>query len=77
MKKILFATILLLSLMVCAASLAEAGALADIKAGIAAANGDDYDKAITDHTKAIELNPRSPRRLLLPQHRMGEEGRVC
>ena len=54
MKNILFMAILLLSLMVCVTSLAGAGALDDAKAGIAAANRDDYDKAIGLFTKAIE-----------------------
>jgi len=45
---------LLFSLMICMTSAAWAGALDDVKAGISAANGNDYDKAIGLFTKAIE-----------------------
>jgi tetratricopeptide (TPR) repeat protein len=58
MKRILIVAILFLSLMVCVTSPAWAGGLDDAKAGIAAANRDDYDKAIADYTKAIEINPK-------------------
>jgi tetratricopeptide (TPR) repeat protein len=54
MQRILFAALLLLSLMVCVTSPAWAGGLDDAKAGIAAAAGGDYDKAIGLFTKAIE-----------------------
>ena len=54
MKRILFAALLLLSLMVCFTSLGCSGSLDDVKAGNAAANKGDYDKAIGLFTKAIE-----------------------
>ena len=54
MHRNLFVGFLLFSLMVCATSTAWAGALDDVKAGISAANRDDYGKAIGLFTKAIE-----------------------
>jgi hypothetical protein len=54
MQRILFAAILLLSLMVCLTSPAWAGGLDDAKAGFAAAARCNYDKAIRLFTRAIE-----------------------
>ena len=54
MKKVLFMVILSLSLMVCLTSPGKASALDDAIAGLAAAAGGDYDKAIGLYTKAIE-----------------------
>src|SRR5208337_1724873 len=53
MKKILFAALLLLSLMVCMTSPARAGGLDDAQAGLAAINKGNYDKAIRLFTEAI------------------------
>ncbi len=54
MKKIQFAALLLLSLVVCVTSPAGAGGLDNAKAGFGAANRGDYNKAIELLTKAIE-----------------------
>jgi len=63
MKKILFAALLLLSLMVCVASPAWAGGLDDAQAGEAALDERNYDKAIRLFTKAIESGEVSPENL--------------
>ncbi len=61
MQRILLVAILLLSLMVCLTSLAWAGGLDDAtKAGLAAARGGNYDKAIELFTKAIASGKLSP-----------------
>jgi tetratricopeptide (TPR) repeat protein len=54
MKRILFAAILSLSLIVCLTSSAWAGGLDDAQAGLAALKGRNYDEAIRLSTKAIE-----------------------
>jgi tetratricopeptide (TPR) repeat protein len=54
MKKILFAALLLLSLMVCVNSPLWAGGLEDGIAGFAAESRDNYDEAIRLYTKAIK-----------------------
>jgi len=54
MKTILFVALLLLSLMVCVTYSGCSGGVHDIKAGIAAANKGDFDKAIELFTRAIE-----------------------
>jgi tetratricopeptide (TPR) repeat protein len=63
MKKILFVAILLLSLMVCLTSPAWADGWDDAKAGIAAANEGNYDKAIRLYTIAIESGELSQENL--------------
>jgi tetratricopeptide (TPR) repeat protein len=59
MKKILFAALLLLSLTVCLTSPAWAGGSDDVKAGRAAFDERNYDKAIRLFTKAIEIEPKA------------------
>jgi tetratricopeptide (TPR) repeat protein len=53
MKKILFAALLLLSLMACVTSPTWAGGLDDVQAGLEATNKGNYDKAIRLFTEAI------------------------
>jgi tetratricopeptide (TPR) repeat protein len=53
MQRILFVGFLLLSLMVCLTSAGCLGGMDDVKAGIAAATGGNYDEAIRLYTKAI------------------------
>jgi len=54
MKRILLTSLLFLSLMVCATSLAWAGGLDDLEAGYQAYRAGNYDEAIRLYTKAIE-----------------------
>jgi tetratricopeptide (TPR) repeat protein len=63
MKRILFATILSLSLMVCLIPLVWAGGLDDAQAGVAAFQERNYDKAIQLFTKAIASGELSQEQL--------------
>jgi tetratricopeptide (TPR) repeat protein len=63
MKKILFMTILLLSLMVCFTSPAWAGGLDDANIGMAALRQQNYDEAIRLFTKAIASGELSQKQL--------------
>ena len=63
MKKILFAALLLLSLVVCVTSPAWAGGLDDVKAGIAAYHRRDYDETIRLATQAIAAGDLSQENL--------------
>ena len=71
MKRILFVGILLLSLMVCLTSAAWAGGLDDFDAGLAAAKGGDYDKAIRLFTKAIASGELSRENLSIAYYNRG------
>lgn len=63
MKKILFAALLLLSLMVCLAPPVWTGGLDDAKAGEAAFEEGNYDAAIRLLTKAIASGELAPEQL--------------
>ena len=63
MKKILFAALLLLSLIICFTFSGCSGGSDDIKAGIAAGKEGDFDKAIVLFTRAIESGKLSQENL--------------
>ena len=71
MQRILFVGFLLISLMVCLTSSAWAGGLDDFDAGLAAAKGGDYDKAIRLYTKAIESGELSRENLSIAYYNRG------
>jgi tetratricopeptide (TPR) repeat protein len=71
MKKILLIALLLLSLMVCVTYSGCSGGVHDIKAGIAAGNEGDYDKAIELFTKAIESGKLSQENLSIAYYNRG------
>ena len=71
MKRILFVAILSLSLIVCLTYPAWAGGLDDAKAGDAAGEKGDYDKAIADYTTAIETGELSRKYLSIAYYRRG------
>lgn len=75
MKKILFAALLILSLMVCATSPSWAGALEDAIAGFVAAQEGNYDKAIKLFTKAIESGELSREDLSKTYYNRGDSWR--
>jgi len=75
MKKILFAALLLVSLMVCVTSPAWAGGLEDAIAGFAAAQAGNYDKAIRLFTKAIESGELSREDLSKTYYNRGDAWR--
>jgi tetratricopeptide (TPR) repeat protein len=71
MKSILFVSFLFLSLMLCFASLGWAAGLDDVRAGLAAYNQADYDKAIRLHTKAIASGDLSQENLSMAYNNRG------
>jgi tetratricopeptide (TPR) repeat protein len=71
MKKILFAALLLLALIVCLTFSGCSGRVDDIKDGIAAGKEGDYDKAIGLFTKAIESGELSQENLSIAYYNRG------
>jgi tetratricopeptide (TPR) repeat protein len=75
MKKILFVSIFLLSLMVCVTSPTWAGGFDDANAGIKAVKVGEYDKAIRLFTKAIESGELSQDNLSIVYYNRGNAWR--
>lgn len=71
MKKILFAALLLLCLMVCVTSSGCSSESNDINAGIATAKEGDFDKAIGLFTRAIESGKLSRENLSIAYYYRG------
>jgi tetratricopeptide (TPR) repeat protein len=71
MKKILLMALIFLSLIVCVTSRAWAGGSDDFKAGVAAAQRENYDEAIRLFTKAIASGELRGRDLYLAYYNRG------